>query len=84
MSEKEFEHVKIDWPTKLDDKGEVIREGTVDGNYAVIAINRPDRLNALTDQVLSEITRALRMMETDGSVRAAVLRGTKDFTKKPA
>ncbi len=84
MSEKEFEHVKIDWPTKFDDKGEVIREGTVDGNYAVIAINRPDRLNALTDQVLSEITRALRMMETDDSVRAAVLRGTKDFTKKPA
>jgi len=84
MSEKEFEHLKIEWPTKLDDKGEVIREGTIDGNYAVISMNRPDRLNALTDQVLSEITRALRLMEVDGSVRAVVLRGTKDFTKKPA
>jgi len=84
MSEKEFEHLKIEWPTKLNDKGEVIREGTIDGNYAVISMNRPDRLNALTNQVLSEITRALRLMELDGSVRAVVLRGTKDFTKKPA
>ena len=84
MTDKEFEHVDIEWPTKVNDQGEVLREGTVDGNYAVIAINRPDRLNALTDQTLSEITRALRIMETDSSVRAVVLRGTKKFTKKPA
>jgi len=79
-----FENLKIEWPTKVDDKGEVIRQGTIDGNYAIISINRPDRLNALTDQVLSEISQALRIMELDGSVRAVVLRGTKDFTKKPA
>ena len=84
MSDKEFEHLKIEWPTKVNDQGEVVREGTIDGNYAVISINRPDRLNALTDQVLAEITKALRLMEVDGSVRAVVLRGTKDFTKKPA
>jgi enoyl-CoA hydratase/carnithine racemase len=84
MSEKEFEHLKIEWPTKVNEQGEVVREGTIDGNYAVISMNRPDRLNALTDQVLSEITRALRLMEVDSSVRAVVLRGTKDFTKKPA
>jgi len=80
----DFEHIKIEWPTKVDDQGNVLREGTIDGNYAVISINRPDRLNALTEQTVSEISRALRMMETDGSVRAVVLRGTKDFTKKPA
>ncbi|MGQ4874464.1 MAG: enoyl-CoA hydratase-related protein [Promethearchaeia archaeon] len=79
-----FEHIKVEWPTKVDDQGNVIREGTIDGNYAVISINRPDRLNALTEQTVSEIATALRMMETDQSVRAVVLRGTKDFTKKPA
>jgi enoyl-CoA hydratase/carnithine racemase len=80
----EFEHLKIEWPTKLNDAGEVIREGTVDGNYAVISINRPDRLNALTEQTVSEIAQALRIMELDGSVRAVVIRGTKEITKKPA
>jgi len=85
MSEfPKFEHLKIDWPTKRDDQGNVLRQGTVDGNYAVIAINRPDRLNALTEQTVGEISHALRIMELDGSVRAVVLRGTKEVTKKPA
>lgn len=84
MSELNFEHLKIEWPTKLDEQGNVIREGTIDDNYAVISINRPDRLNALTEQTVAEISGALRILETDGSVRAVVLRGTKDFTKKPA
>ncbi len=79
-----FEHIKIEWPTKKDEQGNVLREGTVDGNYAVISINRPDRLNALTEQTVSEISQALRIMEPDQSIRAVVLRGTKDFTKKPA
>ncbi|TFG05813.1 MAG: hypothetical protein EU539_08910 [Promethearchaeota archaeon] len=85
MSEDvKFEHLKIEWPTKEDEQGNVVREGTIDGNYAVISINRPDRLNALTEQTVNEIAEALRIMELDGSVRAVVLRGTKDFTKKPA
>jgi enoyl-CoA hydratase/carnithine racemase len=79
-----YEHIKIEYPTTLDKEGNVVREGTVDGNYAVIVINRPDRLNALTTQTLSEITGALRELELDPSVRAVVIRGTKDFTKKPA
>jgi enoyl-CoA hydratase len=82
--EPKFEHIKIDWPTTKDDDGNVIREGTVEGNYAVISINRPDRLNALTEQTVAEISQALRILQLDGSVRAVVLRGTKDFTKKPA
>ena len=85
MSEYEgFEHLKIELPTVVDDKGNVIREGTIDGNYAVISINRPDRLNALTEQTVNEISRALRIMELDESIRAVVLRGTKEVTKKPA
>lgn len=82
--EAKFEHLKIEWPTLKDEQGNVIREGTIDGNYAVISINRPDRLNALTEQTVAEISQALRIMEMDGSIRAVVLRGTKDFTKKPA
>ncbi|MFX0018062.1 MAG: enoyl-CoA hydratase-related protein [Promethearchaeota archaeon] len=82
--EAKFEHIKIDWPTLKDDEGNIIRKGTIDGNYAVISINRPDRLNALTEQTVAEISRALRILQLDLSVRAVVLRGTKDFTKKPA
>ena len=82
--EDKFEHIKIEWPTKVDNQGNVIREGTIDGNYAVISINRPDRLNALTVQTVSEIAQALKLMDTDGSVRAVVLRGTKEITKKPS
>jgi len=82
--EVKFEHLEIEWPTAKDDEGNIIRQGTIDGNYAVISINRPDKLNALTDQVLTEISHALRIMEVDNSVRAVVLRGTKKVTKKPA
>ncbi|MCJ7652000.1 MAG: enoyl-CoA hydratase-related protein [Candidatus Lokiarchaeota archaeon] len=82
--ELKFETLKIDWPTLKDNDGNVLREGTIDGNYAVISINRPDRLNALTEQVVGEISLALRHMELDDSVRAVVIRGVKEYTKKPA
>ena len=74
---EKFEHVKVELPKIIDENGEVIREGNIDGNYAVIIMNRPDRLNALTEQTVSEITAALREMELDASIRAVVLRGTK-------
>jgi enoyl-CoA hydratase/carnithine racemase len=84
VEEPKFEHIKIEWPTAQDEQGNIIRKGTVDGNYAVIVLNRPDRLNALTEQTVAEISQALRILQLDGSVRAVVLRGTKEFTKKPA
>lgn len=68
--EKKFEHVKM--------------EKVVDGNYAILSINRPDRLNALQNQTLREIAEALETVEVDTSVRCVVIRGTKDYTKKPA
>ena len=43
-NEKKFEHVKI--------------EKKEEGNYAVISINRPDKLNALQNQTLREIAEA--------------------------
>jgi enoyl-CoA hydratase/3-hydroxyacyl-CoA dehydrogenase len=71
MSEPiKFEHVKI--------------EKVEEGNYAVISIIRPDKLNALQNQTLYEIAKALESVEVDTSVRCVVLRGTKDFTKKRA
>ncbi len=68
--EKKFEHVKI--------------EKVAEGNYAIISINRPNRLNALQNQTLREIAEALESVEVDTSVRCVVIRGTKDYTKKPA
>ncbi|MFX1585527.1 MAG: enoyl-CoA hydratase/isomerase family protein [Promethearchaeota archaeon] len=68
--ERKLEHVNI--------------EKVVDGNYGVIEINRPDKLNALQNQTLREITEALETMEVDQSIRCVVLRGTKKYSKKPA
>ena len=68
--EKRYEHIKI--------------EKVPDNNYAVIIINRPDKLNALQNQTLREIADALRSMDADQSVRCVILRGTKEFTKKRA
>ena len=71
MSEgKEFKHVVV--------------EKVEEGNYVVISINRPNKLNALTLETLKEIYEAMEQFEIDSSVRCIVLRGTKNFTKKPA
>ncbi|MBN1801150.1 MAG: enoyl-CoA hydratase/isomerase family protein [Candidatus Lokiarchaeota archaeon] len=69
----EYEHIKVTLP----------KDG-IDGNYAVIELNRPDMLNALQTKTVKEIHMALEKLEVDKSVRCVVLRGTKDFTKKPA
>ncbi|MFX1256168.1 MAG: enoyl-CoA hydratase/isomerase family protein [Promethearchaeota archaeon] len=69
-NENKFEHVKVEKKEK--------------DNYAVISINRPEKLNALQNQTLKEITEALETMEVDQSVRCVVLRGTKEYLKKPA
>ncbi len=68
--EKKFEHLEI--------------ERVADGNYAVISINRPNKLNALTAQTLREIADALESMELETEIRCVVIRGTKNITKKPA
>ena len=70
LSELNFNHIEIE---KMEE-----------GNYAVISINRPEKLNALQNITLKEIADALETMELDGSIRCVVLRGTKNVVKKPA
>ena len=84
MSEqKKFDHILVELPREVDKDGNVIREG-IDGNYAVISINRPDKLNAIQHKTIKEIADALVDLELNSEVRCVVLRGTKDYTKKPS
>lgn len=70
MSDKQYEHIIV--------------EVNEENNYAVISINRPEKLNALHNITLKEIAEALEKMALNKSVRCVVLRGTKEYTKKPA
>ncbi|MGV9173413.1 MAG: enoyl-CoA hydratase/isomerase family protein [Promethearchaeia archaeon] len=77
MSEEEYEHIKVELPDSKEG-------GTIDGNYMVISLNRPDKLNALQVKTVKEVYEVLEKYEVDNDIRAVVLRGTKDYTKKPA
>ena len=48
---------------------------TVDGPVAVVSLNRPDKLNAINDDVLTGLVASLDAIEADPEVRAVVLRG---------
>lgn len=80
---EEYEHIKVELPKVIDKEGNIEKPG-IDGNFAIISINRPDKLNAITIQTMQEIASALESLELDLNVRCVVLRGTKDYTKKPA
>ena len=77
MSEEKYQHIKIEWPKTKEG-------GTIDGNYAVISINRPNKLNSLQVLTLKEIAAALDNMDLDPDIRCVALRGTKEIVKKPA
>jgi hypothetical protein len=62
---------------------DIVIEKFADGNYAVVSINRPDKLNSISTDTLREISEALDVLAVDSAVRCVVLRGTKNFTKKP-
>ena len=47
----------------------------VDGPSAVITLNRPDALNALTNNMMEELKHALAQAESDDSVVGIVLTG---------
>lgn len=53
-------------------------------NYAVISLNRPDKLNALRNTTNLEVAEALEEIDQDPKIRCVVIRGTKNYTKKPA
>ncbi len=46
-----------------------------DGHVAVLTLNRPDRMNAITTSMLSELSRVLVEVDQDREVRAVVLTG---------
>ncbi len=52
----------------------------VDDEIARVTLNRPDKRNALNDELVAGLKDALRQVDEDGSVRACVITGAgKDF-----
>lgn len=47
-------------------------------NYVLITLNRPDKLNALNNQMFSDLEQAIRTIEADRDVQAVILTGTGD------
>jgi len=47
-------------------------------NIALVTLNRPERLNALSFELIDELTLALQGMESDDAVRAVILTGAGD------
>ena len=47
-----------------------------DGAIAVVVLNRPDQLNALSDELMEELVSALTELDRDEGVRAIVLGGS--------
>lgn len=62
----------------------LITEFNSAGHYLTISINRPNSLNTLTTNVLIEIAKLLQCAEKEQKIRCVVLRGTKNYSKKPA
>lgn len=58
-------------PTELTDELLIDREGAV----AVVTLNRPQRLNALSHALLVELRRTLAELDNDDAMRAIVLTG---------
>ena len=46
------------------------------GDVATLALNAPDRLNALSDAMLAALREAFAALETDSRIKAVVLKGT--------
>ena len=47
-----------------------------DGAIAVVLLNRPEQLNALSDELMDKLVSALEELDRDGAVRAIVLGGS--------
>ena len=46
-----------------------------DAHVALLTINRPQRLNAISNALIGELTAAMRALAADGELRAAILTG---------
>jgi len=56
--------------------GLVLVERETEGRIATVLLNRPDRLNALNEQVMGALVEALRELADDDGVRCVVLGGS--------
>lgn len=56
--------------------GLVLVDRQPDGRIATVLLNRPDRLNALNEEVMGELVDALRELDRDAEVRCVVLGGS--------
>ena len=50
-------------------------EYKLDDNVAIVTLNRPDKLNALTDEMYARMTELFTAFQTDDSVRAVIVTG---------
>jgi 2-(1,2-epoxy-1,2-dihydrophenyl)acetyl-CoA isomerase len=50
-------------------------EYKLDGNVAIVTLNRPDKLNAMTDEMYARVTELFTVFQTDDSVRAVIVTG---------
>ena len=46
-----------------------------DGTVAIVTLNRPDKLNAMTDEMYNRLTELFTAFQTDDSVRAVIVTG---------
>jgi 2-(1,2-epoxy-1,2-dihydrophenyl)acetyl-CoA isomerase len=46
-----------------------------DGNVAIVTLNRPDKLNAMTDEMYNHLTELFTAFQTDDRVRAVIITG---------
>jgi enoyl-CoA hydratase len=51
---------------------------SVDAGIAVITLNRPEKMNALTPEMLIRLDRAWQEIQSDPAIRVAILRGAGD------
>ncbi len=55
----------------------LITEIDTEDGYALIQMNRPESLNALSEEMMTELTAALDRFETDDAVHCIILTGSK-------
>ena len=50
-------------------------EYKLDGNVAIVTLKRPDKLNAMTDEMYARTTELFTVFQTDDNVRAVIITG---------
>jgi enoyl-CoA hydratase/carnithine racemase len=60
------------------EQASTVRCETADAGIATITLNRPDVMNAISQQMRAELSAAVRAADTDDQVRAILLRGAGD------